>query len=431
MVDVHVLNQNLDLVAIIDAYKSLIWASRYWDIGDCELYLAASPENLAFLKIGFYLARPDNAMVCRIKRIEIDTNAEDGNYLIINGEDTKSYLDQRIIWGTATCKGKAETFIRSQVTKALINASLSIRNLIRPNGTKLLKLGALANLPDVASEQMTYKNIGEKVREYCRSFGWGYQMVLDSSGSTPYLAFGIYKGVDRANSVLFSPEYENLASTKYVLDKTNIGNVALCAGEGEGAKRTKSTAGYAESTGRFEIYVDAKDISKEITWEELTDTYPGGTLEASGAAYNYKVASVDIQILSADQRAWLVLHYPSGQVVTVDGVEYYRIGNAVLATVPDANPDTATPVTIKDLIYIPYLLNRGLDALAEFGTVETFEGSVIPDATFVYGRDYNLGDIVTVRNEYGIEQAARIVEIVEVMDENGYNIEPKFENITR
>ena len=429
--DVYVLNQNLELVAIIDAYKSLIWASRYWDVGDCELYLPATADNLKFLKIGFYLMRTDDDMVCRIKRIEIDTDAENGNYMIVNGEDTKSYLDQRIIWGTATCKGKAETFLRNIVDKSLINASLTFRNLVKPNNGKLLKLGALAGLPDVASEQMSYKNIGEKTREFCRAFGWGYRVIFDVVSNVPFLAFELYKGADKINEVYFSPDYENLASTKYILDKTNRGNVALCAGEGEGAKRTRSTVGYAEGTGRFEIYVDAKDISKEITWAELTEDYPGGTLEASGAVYNYKVSSIDIQIFSADQLSWLAANYPSGQVVTVDGVEYYRIGNAVLATVPDANPDDSTLVTIKDLVYIPYLLNRGVDALAEYGTTETFEGSVIPDVTFVYGRDYSLGDIVTVRNEYGIEAAARIVEVVEVIDDNGRRIEPKFENVTR
>ena len=50
--------------------------------------------------------------------------------------------------------------------------------------------------------------------------------------------------------------------------------------------------------------------------------------------------------------------------------------------------------------------------------------------TFVYKTDYNLGDVVTVENEYGISVGARIVEVVEVDDDNGYSVQPKFENTT-
>ena len=38
-----------------------------------------------------------------------------------------------------------------------------------------------------------------------------------------------------------------------------------------------------------------------------------------------------------------------------------------------------------------------------------------------------MGDLVTVENEYGISVKARITEVVEVYDDNGYSIEPKFE----
>lgn len=80
-------------------------------------------------------------------------------------------------------------------------------------------------------------------------------------------------------------------------------------------------------------------------------------------------------------------------------------------------------------MYVVYLLSRGYDALVEYGSVVTFEGIVEPNVTFVYKQDYFLGDLVTVENEYGISRKARIVEVIETNDENGYNIEPKFEYI--
>ena len=68
--------------------------------------------------------------------------------------------------------------------------------------------------------------------------------------------------------------------------------------------------------------------------------------------------------------------------------------------------------------------------MAQFGAVRSFEGTIEPNTTFIYGRDYHLGDIVTVQNEFGISISARITEVVEVFDDRGSSVEPKFEKIT-
>ena len=90
MEDIYVLNKNLKIIDVIDAYKSCIWSNRYNDLGDCELYIEASTKNLNTLKMGNYLIRLDDEMICKIKKVELDTNNEDGNYLIITGIDVKS-----------------------------------------------------------------------------------------------------------------------------------------------------------------------------------------------------------------------------------------------------------------------------------------------------------------------------------------------------
>ena len=432
MIDIFVLDKNLELVGIIDAYRSLIWANRYNDIGDCELYLEASENNISLLEAGNYLMRLDDEMVCRINRVEVDTSAQNGNYLIVNGVDTKSLLDQRIIWNTLTCDGNLEAFIRSMVNLTLINAALGARQVYKPNGTKLLQLGDLAGFTDVMTEQVTYKNVGEKVREYCKTLGWGYRTVL----SIETLWFQLYQGTDRSNEVFFSDNYENLSTTKYVDDKTNMGNVALVAGEGEGANRSRNVYGYAEGIDRYEHFVDAKDISKSITWETLTDTFPttdqGGQGYISGSAtagYTYKMNYINIQIVDNDQLTWLQTNYPSGQVVTIDGNEYYQVYNEAIADLPSNAPDDTSVCKLRDIVYMVYLLNRGAEKLSTFGEKISFEGSVVPDVTFVYKQDYFLGDLVTVENEYGISATARIIEVIEVLDDEGYRMEPKFEYI--
>ena len=50
MVAINVLDKNLVRIGIIPHYTSLIWASRYVQNGDCELYLPATMEYIDMLQ---------------------------------------------------------------------------------------------------------------------------------------------------------------------------------------------------------------------------------------------------------------------------------------------------------------------------------------------------------------------------------------------
>lgn len=431
MIDIYVLDKNLQTIGIIDAYKSLIWASRYAEVGDCELYLEANSDNISLLSEGNYLMRQDDNMVCKIKKVEIETSSDDGNYLIVTGYDVKSLLDQRIVWTTMTCDGNVEDFIRSMVQNTVCTPALYGRQMKKADGSQLIFLGDNAGLTDVTTVQVSYKNVGEKIREFCQTFGWGYRMLLGSEK----LWFQIYRGTDRSADVIFSDAYENLSSTKYVRDKTNMGNVALVGGVGEGSDRTRNVYGFADGIDRFEIFVDAKDIAREVSWGELTDVYPTtdeggqGYITSGSGAYVYKMNYINIQVVDDDQLTWLQTNFPGGTILIIDGNKFYQAYNPTIAILQTDSPDDDSPVILQDIIYSVYLLNRGAEKIAHYGETTTFEGSVIPDVTFIYKQDYFLGDLVTVENEYGISATVRITEVVEVLDDNGYSVEPKFEYV--
>lgn len=430
MIDIYVLNKDLEEIGIIDTYTSLIWVNRYDEIGDCELYIEATNENLTLLKKGNYLSRHDDDMVCRIEKVELDTDTENGNYIIATGYDTKKIIDQRIIWGQSNVDGNVEDYIRNLVYKALVNPNLSARAITDTKGRQNFLLGNKANFSEVTSEQNSYKNIGEKIREFCKRYDWGYKVIVDIKN----FYFLLYKGTDRSESVIFSPDYENLKTTTYIDDSSNIGNVALVAGEGEGSKRSRNVSGYEEGLDRYEIGVDARDISRTITWGDLTSMYP--TTDQGGQGYIYKTAQegaaykmnyINIPIIDDNQLTELKTAYPDGTEIKISGVTYYQVYNAIIADLSSFAPESGDDVILRDLVYAVYLLSRGYEKLAEYGTVISFEGTVEPVSTFEYKKDYYLGDLVTVRNEYGIEAKARITEITEVYDDNGYSVEPKFE----
>lgn len=433
MIELYVLDKDLQQIKVIDSYTSLIWANRYNEVGDCELYIEATDENLKVLRKGNYLSRHDDEMVCRIEKVELDTDTENGNYIIVTGYDCKKIVDQRVIWGQSNVDGNVEDYIRDLVYKSLVSPNLSARQITNSQGRSIFYLGDKANFTEVTSEQNSYNNIGQKVRDFCQKYGWGYKVIVDNTVNNFY--FLLYKGTDRSDLVIFSPEYENLSSSKYVTDSSNIANVALVAGEGEGSDRARNVSGYDEGLDRNEIFVDARDVSRTIKWSDLTALYP--TTDQGGHGYiyitspqqaiTYKMDIIDIQIVDSNQLTELKIAYPNGKEITKNGNKYYQIYDVIIADLTSDTPASGDDVILRDVVYSVYLLNRGYEKLAEYGTVESFDGTVEPTTTFVYKSDYFLGDLVTVRNEYGIEAKARIVEIVEVNDDNGYSVEPKFE----
>lgn len=429
--DVYVLNKNLQPVGLIDSFKSCIWVNRYNEIGDCEIYIDANEENLQLLQKGYYLVRENDEMVCRIKKIEIDTDSEDGDFLTVTGYDAKDYLDQRIIWGTMSIDGNVEEAIRQMIDETICNPSINSRKLLKQNGEQLLYLGDIAGFTENTTEQNSYKVIGEKIREYCKTFNWGYKVILINNA----LYFILYKGTNRSNYVVFSDDFENLQSTKYIEDDSKLGNVALIGGEGEGSERTRESIGNNSGVDRYEVFVDARDISKTVNWSELVQIYPmssqggQGSIIRNGNAYAYKMNYINIQIIDSEQLAQLQTDYPSGEEIIIDGEIYYQIPNIIIADLETSSPSDNTSVVLRDVIYSIYLMNRGYEKLSEYGSNTSFEGSVEPNTTFEYKKDYYLGDIIKVKNVYGISIKARITEVIEIQDDNGYSIEPKFEYI--
>ena len=108
MEELYLLDKNRKVKHIIDTYSSVIWAPRYNTIGDCEVVISASYENLRKIKESRYIVRDDDDMVCEIEKLEIKTDIENGDQFIIYGTDVKKILKQRIVAKQINYKGHVE-----------------------------------------------------------------------------------------------------------------------------------------------------------------------------------------------------------------------------------------------------------------------------------------------------------------------------------
>lgn len=90
---------------------------------------------------------------------------------------------------------------------------------------------------------------------------------------------------------------------------------------------------------------------------------------------------------------------------------------------------TVNGSTVSDSEYLKQLKQRGDEELSKNKETVSFEGQVDSTATYFYGSDYYLGDIVQVANEFGNQATSRVVEYVRCQDENGIDTYPTFDPI--
>lgn len=84
---------------------------------------------------------------------------------------------------------------------------------------------------------------------------------------------------------------------------------------------------------------------------------------------------------------------------------------------------------ISEEEYTAKLYQRGVEKLAECNIAENMECETEPNINFRYREHYDLGDIVTIRQEsWGIDMNNRITEIQEVYQFGGMFVSPTFGN---
>lgn len=88
-----------------------------------------------------------------------------------------------------------------------------------------------------------------------------------------------------------------------------------------------------------------------------------------------------------------------------------------------------TTKTLSIAEYNKLLNERGLEKLGENSFTKSFAGQVESTILFTYGRDFFMGDIIQIENEFGIAGTARIVEFIRSQDVNGLETYPTFEAI--
>lgn len=380
--DVLVYNTSFILVTIIDAYESFIWTDRYNSCGDFELVVPMDDVVLNDIQMGYYIKCELSDRTMIIESIELDTDTEKGTFATFSGRSLESILDRRVVWGYFNYIGSMQTGIQQLLTKNIISPTDSKRRI----SNFMYSTSSITDITEIEYEfALLGENLLDVVQECCQANDVGFKVILNNSNQ---FVFSLYVGNNMSFSqsilpwVVFSPAFDNLLSSKYYCSEVTKKTVSMVAGEGEVASERK----IVEAT--IDIGSSTASSATIRRWgydADSSGTYTGGT--------------------------------------GLDRKEIFTNASDVSQTYRDENDQEHT---LTDAEYEEQLKSKGQEALGEYYTTQTFEGDTDYEGQFVYGRDYAIGDILQIENEYGISAAVRVMEVVNTIDESGQSVVPGF-----
>lgn len=269
--DVYVLNKNFETTIVLDTYKSLIWTDRYNTYGDVELYLPMNMRVYNNIEKDFYLYYKESDHIMIVEELYIESDSEDGDYLVVTGKSLESILLRRVVWGQRTMVGSLQDQLLELLNDSIIspqNTKRKISNFVFVKSTdeRIVSL--------TIDSQYTGETLYEVITSQCTANKLGFKISLNDDNQ---FVCSLYYGTNRTYEqdvvpyVVFSPNFDNVINSKYLTSNSNYKNVTLVGGEGEGTEQTMVEVGDCIGLYRREIFTNASNVSSDDDAGKLTD----------------------------------------------------------------------------------------------------------------------------------------------------------------
>lgn len=382
----YILDNDFNIVTGVEKFQSMIWTEKFYDVGDFELYLPASDESLAFYndaaKNHYYIIAAETTnketirdlSAMRIEKVKLEDTYESGDFLIITGHQLKNILSTRIVWNRKTIAGPLWSELMDLVSENAIRTSLTGRDIPRlaletpefidPENPTLEEEVLLANVNYAVEGEILSKALST----ICKDQKIGWDVKVDFVTKT--MKFVILQGKDRTSSqsrntrVIFSSSFDNLLKTTYQIDNTNFKNVALVKGSYE------------------EYNIDTK-VKEVVRADQVVTPYNLG----------YNPAGLNRYEL-----------YVEGENATLD--------------------NESTMVNVNALAYNNQ--SKGRTELEKYKSTVSVSADVAPGITYKLNKDYFLGDVCSIRNEYNLIYDGRVTSITRTLSTSKSSIIPSF-----
>ena len=380
----YILDGDLNVVRGIELFQSMIWTEKWYEAGDFELYLPATVETFKLYtdaaKSQLYIIQAKDATienmrnvpVMVINSVKLDDTFDKGDFLIIKGKQAKSLLAQRIVWGdNKVVSGPVQDVFRNLVIENIISPTetdRTIPNIILGDVNTGYPFVDNPNGEPFINADLTGMTVYDAMVKISKDQNVGFDIVLDFTlKKLKFVVLG-YKDRSRAQEanpwVTFAADFDNLIKSSYKVDTDNYKNIALVASTYE--EYDKSTKSHK--------FIDASQVVKP---------------------YNLP-------------------NKPAG----LNRFELYVKGDS--PTLSDEN-DEINVASLRS-----NNATKGRTELEKYKSKIEISAEVSANITYHYGKDYKLGDLVTIQNEYGIRYDARVTAVTTTLTTSKDQTIPSF-----
>lgn len=365
--DVFILDVLLRPIDVVDQYISFIWTERWSTLGDFQIVTLATPNNkrrfVADTKL--WIAQSKRVMI--VESVEETDDVEKGNILTVKGRDLNVMLLKRV----------AVTF--DEVSGLIKNSW----DTVGPTPKELLELyffsicysGDVSSgdiIPNVQAQGTTSLYPVENIPDpYPDTFQWSTKpsdlyAALQAICTAYDVGFRFYKDPN-ATKLYFEGMMGSDRTTQQslytpVLFSYDMGNLV-------------DTTNLIDTTLYYNavlvVYFYKDDDGNDVTLNELVE-----------------VADLDLS----------------------EGGFAQKTKYLAVTSIPDGMLIADVPA---------YLIQQGQEELGRSQPVNVYDGEISNNSSYVYERDYNLGDIVEVRGADGGTAYMRVVEQIFKDDESG------------
>ena len=390
--ELYFLNKKLETVGIVDTPVSVQWHERYSEVGTFEIHIELDETIVKLLKDSYFIIRNGSDRVGVIEYYDSLDSSEEGEYITIMGRFAECLIGYRIIRYRKTFNADnsvdtSGTMIINDKKVSEIIKILLADNVLSPrlddgsiNTDREMKLfdktvddSQIDSTLDIKPTiQVSYEDdFLEVIYDLLNSINSSIKVnLITNSNKERKLKISLFTGKNRSYGqkapinpyIVFSQYFDNLISANYTYDKTEERNAIYIGGE--------------EST----FY---KEEGRAMTKYDLDSN--GNTLT------------------DLDRKEIFVDGSDISQQKTDDSGKYIKV--------------------LDDADYKKALENRAKDSV--INASEKLVG-VIDLSTYVYGVDYNLGDVISI-DDYIFGVFNKRLIGMDFIDEETSTMEPVFE----
>lgn len=367
-----ILDRDFNNVLSVDNFQSFIWTDKYQSSGDFEIHSPPTELLIEHAKKDYYVWFRDSEHVMIIDTIEIESDLDNGDMMTISGESLESILKRRWIIDekiSIVDEKDIQDFVANLFLHCFGSGDRKVERFFFERNPALEASQFEPGKAYTVSGDYYETNFYDSIAAVCVAKDLGFKVTLEE------------REIDSAMRLCMILKLYNGVDRSY--DQENRPPVTF--------------------SPNFENLLSSSYYS---SYRSYTNTaivhYTDSIKDESGE-------STDVL---REQYAWL--GGGNDQPKGLDRRETFLIAS------PDRESDNIEAQMVAE----------GYSKLKETETTEAFDGEVDPFGQYQYGRDFLVGDMVQIANQYNYYAKSRVTAVTFSSDVSGEKIYPTFEKVS-